>query len=81
MVDDITIDGKKVGFNLVLKKHNDPFSSSLKKASVQAIENELGDEVEIKGNINIKVPERIKQPQQQEKETSRCRYCRERISI
>jgi ATP-binding protein involved in chromosome partitioning len=58
MVDDIKIDGNKIGFTLILKKPNDPFSSSLKKACVQAIENELGNDVLIRGNINVKIPQR-----------------------
>ena len=63
MVDDISIDGNKIGFFLLLKKPNDPFSSSLKKACVQAIETELGEEVQIRGNINVKTPQRKTQTQ------------------
>lgn len=60
MVDEIEISGEKVSFTLLFKKQNDPFISSLKKACVQAIENELGDKVQIKGNITVKTPEKEK---------------------
>ena len=61
MVDDINIEGKKISFSLHLKKSNDPFINSIRKACVQAIEGELGEEAEIKGNISVKVPEKQKQ--------------------
>src|SRR6056297_1906771 len=61
MVDDIKIEGKKISFNLHFKKSNDPFINSIRKACVQAIEGELGEEAEIKGNISVKVPEKQKQ--------------------
>jgi ATP-binding protein involved in chromosome partitioning len=64
MVDDISIEGKKIAFSLSFKKSNDPFTSSIKKACVQAIENELPD-AEIRGNITVKVPERKQSGQQQ----------------
>jgi len=61
MVDDINIEGKKISFSLHFKKSNDPFINSIRKACVQAIEGELGEEAEIKGNISVKVPEKQKQ--------------------
>jgi ATP-binding protein involved in chromosome partitioning len=60
MVDEIEISGEKVSFSLLFKKKNDPFISSLKKACVQAIENEMGDELQIRGNITVKTPEKEK---------------------
>ncbi len=61
MVDDIKIEGKKISFNLHFKKTNDPFINSIRKACVQAIEKDLGEEAEIKGNISVKVPDKQKQ--------------------
>ena len=54
MVKDLLIEGKKVKFSLALKKPNDPFSTSLRNASINAIKTYLGDDVEIVGNIDIK---------------------------
>lgn len=65
MVDDVRIEGKKISFTLYFKKPNDPFTSSIKKACVQAIEEELGDEAAIRGNITVRIPEKKKS---QEKE-------------
>jgi len=66
MVDDINIEGKKISFSLHFKKSNDPFINSIRKACVQAIESELGEEAEIKGNISVKVPEKQKQEKKEE---------------
>lgn len=54
MVQDLKVEGKKVSFSLEVKKSNDPFVNSIKKASVNAIIANLGDDVEIKGNIDVK---------------------------
>lgn len=54
MVDDnIRIDGNKISFSLLLDKPNDPFAKSLVKASEQAILTYVGEEAEIKGNIDV----------------------------
>jgi len=66
MVDDIEIKDEKISFNLLFKKQNDPFISSIRKACVQAIENELDEKVQIRGNISVKTPEK---KQEKEKET------------
>jgi ATP-binding protein involved in chromosome partitioning len=68
MVDDIQIEGKKISFSLHFKKQNDPFISSIRKACVQAIENELGEDAEIRGNISVKVPEQKNQDKKQGEE-------------
>ncbi|MFP4447285.1 MAG: Mrp/NBP35 family ATP-binding protein [Bacteroidales bacterium] len=69
MIDDIKIEGNKVSFNLIAKKSNDPMISSIKKACVQAVEETLGeDNVQIRGNINIKTPERKKETKKAEEE-------------
>jgi ATP-binding protein involved in chromosome partitioning len=51
--DEIHIDGKKISFTLVFDKANDPFSKSVVKAAEQAILTYVGEDVEIKGNINV----------------------------
>lgn len=67
MVDDIKIEGKKISFTLIFKKPNDPFTSSIRKACVQAVEGELGEDIEIRGNITVKIPEK-KQAQEKGKD-------------
>lgn len=49
--DDIRIDGNKVSFSLLFEKPNDPFIKSVIKAAETAILTYVGQEVEIKGNI------------------------------
>ncbi|OFX26023.1 MAG: sodium:proton antiporter [Bacteroidetes bacterium GWA2_31_9b] len=58
MVEHIWIEAKKAGFTLSFKKATDPFVESLRKACVQAIETNLGSDVEIRGNIKVNVPEK-----------------------
>ena len=52
MVEDLTIKGIDVHFTLVFPGASDPFVNSLKKACVQAIQQKLGKEVQIEGNID-----------------------------
>jgi ATP-binding protein involved in chromosome partitioning len=61
MVDDMDIEGNTIRFALLFKKPNDPLIPSIKKACVQAIENELGEQVQIKNNISVKIPEKNSQ--------------------
>lgn len=56
--DDIHIDGMKVGLSLLFEKANDPFIKSVVKASETAILTYADPNIEIKGNIEVK----IKQP-------------------
>ena len=58
--DDIRIDGKKISFSLLFDRPNDPMIPALKKACVQAIETYIGDGVEIRGNIYVKIKNRPK---------------------
>ena len=51
--DNIRIQGNKVSFSLFFEKHNDPFAKSVVKAAEQAIITYVGEQVEIKGNIEI----------------------------
>lgn len=55
--DDIRIDGDKVSLSLVFEKNN-PFIKSIVKASETAINTFIGDWVEVKGNISVKLPEK-----------------------
>ncbi|MCK9156244.1 MAG: Mrp/NBP35 family ATP-binding protein [Paludibacteraceae bacterium] len=52
--DNIRIDGNKIFFALVFDKANDPFAKSLVKACEQAILTYVGEEAEIKGNIEVR---------------------------
>lgn len=55
--DDIRIDGLKVSFSLIFDKPNSPFVKSVVKAAETAILTYVGSDVEIKGNISVKIPE------------------------
>lgn len=55
--DDIRIEGNKVSFSLIFDKPNSPFIKSVVKAAETAILTFISPEVEIKGNIQVKVPE------------------------
>lgn len=51
--DNIRIDGNKVSFSLLFEKPNDPFIKSVVKAAETAILTYVGEEVDIKGNIEV----------------------------
>lgn len=51
--DNIRINGNKVSFSLLFEKPNDPFIKSVVKAAETAILTYVGEEVEIKGNIEV----------------------------
>lgn len=51
--DNIRIDGNKVSFSLLFEKPNDPFIKSVVKAAETAVLTYVGEEVEIKGNIEV----------------------------
>lgn len=55
--DDIRIEGNKVSFSLIFDKPNSPFIKSVVKAAEAAILAYVGEDVDIKGNIAVKVPE------------------------
>ncbi len=61
MVEDIKIEGNKVTFSLVFAKADDPNIVPIKKACVTQLERIFGD-IEIKGNIAVKVVDRTKNP-------------------
>jgi ATP-binding protein involved in chromosome partitioning len=52
--DDIRIDGNKVSFSLIFERPTDPFIKSIVRAAETAVNTYVGEEVEIKGNINVK---------------------------
>lgn len=59
--DDIRIDGKRISFSLLFDRANDPMIGPIKSAAEKAIETYIGDGVEIKGNIYVKVkPRQVK---------------------
>ena len=58
--DDIRINGKRISFSLLFERANDPMVSAIKRACVQAIKTYVGDDVEIEGNIYVKVKQREK---------------------
>jgi len=55
--DNIRIEGNKVSFSLSFEKVNDPFVKSVVKACEQAVLTYIGNEVEIVGNITVKIKE------------------------
>lgn len=57
VMDNIRIDGNKVTFSLIFEKQNDPFAKSVVKAAEQAILTYIGENVDIKGNIDIEMKE------------------------
>ena len=54
MVQELVIEGNKVSFTLVFQTNTDPHTEEIRKACVKAIEAELGDDVQIRGNIKLK---------------------------
>ena len=62
MVRNIKIEGKKIGFDLVFQKSDDPNIIPLKKACVSAILKFVDKEAEIKGNIKVKAMHVIDEP-------------------
>ena len=59
--DDIRIEGMKVSFSLLFDKPNSPFVKSVVKAAEKAILTYVSPEVEIEGNIRVKLPEVVPQ--------------------
>lgn len=57
VADDIRIDGDQVWFSLVFDKKTDPFIQSVVRAAEAAINAHLGEQVRVRGNISVKVPE------------------------
>lgn len=51
--DNLVIEGNKVTFSIYFEKPKDPFAKSVVKAAEQAIHTYVGEEVDIKGNVEI----------------------------
>lgn len=62
MVRNIKIEGKKIGFDLVFQKSDDPHIITLKKLCVSAILKFVDKEAEIKGNIKVKAVHIVDEP-------------------
>ncbi|MBI9057790.1 MAG: Mrp/NBP35 family ATP-binding protein [Labilibaculum sp.] len=62
MVRNIKIEGKKIGFDLVFQKSDDPNIITLKKACVSTILKFVDKDAEIKGNIKVKAVHVIDEP-------------------
>ena len=58
--DDIRIDGNRVSFSLIFDRPNDPLVASLKAKAAEAIRATLGPEVDIDGNIFVKIRQKAK---------------------
>ncbi|MBP5364473.1 MAG: Mrp/NBP35 family ATP-binding protein [Bacteroidales bacterium] len=56
--DDIRISGNRVSFSLLFDRPNDPLVATIKQMCADAIKRDLGPEVEIDGNIFIKIRQR-----------------------
>ncbi len=54
IVDDMRIDGNKVSFSILFEKPTDPFIKSVVRSAEAALQQAIGDELEIKGNISAK---------------------------
>ena len=55
MIGDISIEGKKITFPLILPTDNNPFKKSIQKASISAIKNFIDKEAEVVVNIQSKI--------------------------
>ena len=53
--DDIKINGKRISFSLLFERNKDPLINSIKKACVQAIKTNVGEDVEIEDSIYVKI--------------------------
>ncbi len=58
--DDIRISGRRVSFSLIFDRPNDPMMATIKTRAAEAIKAHLGAEVEIDGNIFVKIRQRPK---------------------
>ncbi|MDX9881270.1 MAG: Mrp/NBP35 family ATP-binding protein [Prolixibacteraceae bacterium] len=62
MVQEIRIAGKQVSFSLVFQRSDDPNIETVREACIAAIEKHIGEEVEIRGNITVKVIHQMERP-------------------
>ena len=52
IADDIRIDGNKVEFSIIFDKPTDPFAKSVIRSAEATLKREIGEELEIEGNIH-----------------------------
>jgi ATP-binding protein involved in chromosome partitioning len=53
VADDIRIDGNKVSFSIIFEKPTDPFIRSVVRSAEAALQQAIGPELDIKGNIGV----------------------------
>lgn len=63
MVENIRVDGDKVNFTLVFEKPTDPFVKSVVRMAETAVEQNLGPDVKVKGNVEVKFQQQPQAPQ------------------
>ncbi|MDA3820686.1 MAG: Mrp/NBP35 family ATP-binding protein [Candidatus Delongbacteria bacterium] len=62
MVDNLSVDGNAVKFDLIFEKDNDPFITSVKQAAVKILEGAFGkDTIKIRGSITTKAKQLTKE--------------------
>ena len=61
--DDIRINGRRVSFSLIFDRPNDPLVGIIKRACVEAIHREAGNDVDVEDNIFIKIRKREAAPE------------------
>lgn len=61
VADDIRIDGNKVNFSLIFEKPTDPFTRSVVRSAEAALQQAIGPELDIKGNIGVQFLKPIKE--------------------
>ncbi len=62
IADNIRIDGNKVSFSLIFDKPTDPFVKSVVRSAEAALQQALGEELEIKGNIDVQFKKPVPAP-------------------
>lgn len=70
MINDLRIEDNEIHFSLIFDKSNDPFIKSLRKASVKAIKEQLGDEAKIEGNIDVVARQKVEVQQMDAKKSA-----------
>ena len=61
VADDMRIDGNKVTFSLIFEKPTDPFIRSVVRSAEAALQQAIGPELDIKGNIGVQYLKPVKE--------------------
>lgn len=61
VADDMRIDGNKVTFSLIFEKPTDPFIRSVVRSAEAALQQAIGSELDIKGNIGVQYLKPVKE--------------------